>query len=164
MTHSPDDLYLTIKEFDRCLKKEYLATLTLEEAHLILGKIHLFQARVALEMPSISVNGASFDRRLESARELGKDFGKDFNDPEADYHTEYLMVVGCRLCSDLNEQVLLRLMDLTQEQEQEAERLYTHIRKNVRDRHHLGQLLEKSQQIRNQTFDNAQSMGLGVIL
>jgi hypothetical protein len=107
-------------------------------------------------MPNMNPSGAaSFDRPLRSRTDQLHD---------EDYHTEYLMVVGSRLCSDLNEKILLRLMDLMQYHEETADHLYHQIRKNMQARHQVGLLLQKSQQVRNQTFENAQTMGLGVIL
>jgi hypothetical protein len=143
------ELYQAVKLFDRCLKKEYLARLSLEEAALLLLKIERFQSMVAKHFP------------LPDEAQFPPGWG--LNPPPA-YHTEYLMVVGCRLCSDLTEQIMLRLVDVLQSRENEADQIYIQLRNNMRDRQLASGLIQKSQRIRNLTIDNAESIGLGVIL
>lgn len=147
-----------IKEFDRCLNKEFLATLEYEEASLILAKIELFYRLVETWSP----------RELRNTSEpLGPmtfDTSLTADNGEQDYFVEYMIVVGCRLCADLNEKVLLRMLDILDASEQEAETLYQQLRGNFKERHQASHLLKKAQHIRNLTVETTESMGLGVIL
>ncbi|MBY0404059.1 MAG: hypothetical protein K2X66_09185 [Cyanobacteria bacterium] len=152
MSHPSTDLYQTVKEFDRFLGKEYLRTLSLEEAALILKKIESFHV-IASQMG---------EGNLDEIPLEGANAGEAT--PEKLSEIESLILVGCRLTTDLNEKILLRIMDIYQDKDHETEKLYRQLHQNLRDRTLSTGLLKKSQQIRNAAVETSQAIGLGVIL
>ncbi len=126
----------SVKEFDQCLNKNYLKTLSLEEAQLLLAKIE------------------SFNLIAETCQ----------NDPSISIETEYLITVGCRLSADLSEKITMRLVDLMQVHENDITVLTSKLRKEMQQRFQASMLLNKAQSIRSQTNDMAENFGLGVIL
>lgn len=143
----PDDrarLRHTIKTLDRWLDKNSINTMTLDEAHEVLRQIETFYETVATLQNALP----------HTHPDLAK----------TDLSLDYLITVGCRICADLNELVLLRIMDLSQAAEQDAQWLYAQLRDNLRTRHQSTQLLHHAQRIRTLTVNTTDTLGLGVIL
>jgi hypothetical protein len=134
----------TIKTLDRWLDKNSINTITLGEAHGVLRQIETFYETVA------TLQNTQPDAPSEVA--------------ETDLSLDYLTTVGCRICADLNELVLLRIMDLSQTAEHDAQWLYAQLRDNLRTRHQSAQLLHNAQRLRTLSVNTTDTLGLGVIL
>ncbi len=133
---NPFSFYTSVKEFDRCLNKTYLETLSIEESQLLLGKIE------------------TFNLMAEECRNAGG----------VSVEEEYLITVGCRLSSDLSEEITMRLVDLLQSHEYEVSLLSIKLRKQMQQRFQASMLLTKAQEVRSQTNDMGETYGLGVII
>ncbi|MBX2859732.1 MAG: hypothetical protein KTR14_00735 [Vampirovibrio sp.] len=130
------NLHQCVQEFDRCLGRDYLASLSLDEAQLLLGKIDTFhEAALALK-----------------------------EDPELSSEQDYLIAVGCRLTADLAESILMRVVDILGQREQELDVLHAKLRKRLKERHQASMLLNQARQSRNLIHQVGQSAGLGVVL
>lgn len=164
------NLYETVLAFDTYLQKQTLEHLTLEDAALILMRIELFQQAVA-ETQGIYTAADETETYLPKYP-FGIQFDQmpcfsvkdDLHDPYREMPQAYLMAVGCRLASDLNEQVLLKLVDLMDARAQDLEALYKKVRHHVRERQLTAILLNRAQCNRELTLENGLSLGLGAIL
>ncbi len=126
----------TLKEFDRCLNRTYLDTLSLDEARLLLSRIETFNAV------------AENSRRMNALR----------------LEDEYMVAAGCRLASDLSEKVMMRLVDLLQERDEEVALLSSRLRQKMQERYEAQALLNRAQTTRGATNRLGETNGLGVIL
>lgn len=75
-----------------------------------------------------------------------------------------LLAAGCRLSSDLNENVLTRLVDQAQNQDEQILTLSRQLVRQLIARAQTGQLLRKAQTLKQHTVDTAETAGLGIII
>ncbi len=166
------NLYETVLAFDTYLQKQTLERLTLEDAALILMRIELFQQAVGetqgtyhgVDETKTYLPKYPFGIQFDPMPCFSLNMQDDLDNPYREMPQEYLMAVGCRLASDLNEQVLLRLVDLLDERDKDLNDLYKKVRHHVKERQLTAILLNRAQCNRELTLENGISLGLGAIL
>ncbi len=124
-----------IQEFDRCLNRTYLATLSLNESRLLLTKVGLFIAEAKIQIEELAQHD--------------------------DYSQKMLWLTGYRLCVDLSEKIQGRVMDLLQQREQEIQVLNSKLRQQLQDQFLASQLLKTVQGLKQQQVAVADLAGIG---
>jgi hypothetical protein len=169
------NLEQTLLSFDAYLDRQNLENLTLEEAAFILMRIDLFhqyvadafgcQSQKASELAEQLCNWASGHPHYpEGATNIEFLFESSSSALGHKPHNHYLMAVGCRLASDLNEKIVTRLSDLLDRREKNLEDLYKSVRKTVQEQQIAAKLLDRAQKNRELTVENGLALGLGMLV
>lgn len=125
-----------VLNFDRCLNKPYLATLSLREAKLLLEKVGQFLQQASTQiLLHDKMDGLSTEERI-------------------------VWVTGYRICVDLSEEIQMKIIDLLQEREQEVQLLNSKLRQNLQDRFLATKLLQTVQQVKEQQITIANTVGI----
>ncbi len=169
------NLEQTLLSFDAYLDRQNLENLTLDEAAFILMRIDLFHQHVAdsfgckaQEVSSLAdqlCNWASNHPHYpEGANNIEFLFESSSSAVGHKPQNHYLMAVGCRLASDLNEKIVMRLSDLLDRREKNLEDLYKSVRKTVQEQQIANKLLNQAQKNRELTVEHGLALGLGMLV
>ena len=143
-------------------------------AHPLVSAIRSFDYR--LQRPVLSrMNMESIEQSLEELDDFHEAvdwlYGEAFEaetpcvfQEEQEVMPPDLAAVGCRLSSDLNEALMLRLAEKLQKQDEAAEALSRQLKQLLTERARTAKLLQKTHDIRQHTLQTGERLGLGLVL
>ncbi len=137
-----ETLHQLVLTMDRALDRQGLDQLTLEEAQVLLNLVDRFNQEAIC---------------YQTIQQLS-------NHVTPSLETQYLIAAGCRLSSDLTEEVLMRLVDHHDCHQTRLDQLCQELRTEMRQRHTAHRLIQQAQQVRQQLTHASEQSGLGVIL
>jgi hypothetical protein len=135
---------------ERAMDRRRLARMTLAEAEGILDTIEQFNLMASHTDHALPVKGMT----PIDARASGR----------IDSELECLLAAGYRLCSDLSEHVLMRLVDIYQDRQHSIDFMNAELRRKIRERASANMLIQQAQQVRNHLSHTSQAQGLGVLI